>query len=220
MSDTAYAVFWFFMGVIAGLALSLLITPASAATLTPWEPGASPCAGACSHEWAMAQTGAPDGEPVPLTIPAGTPIGWMSYARDGQPFGLDYHGRPTLRDLAAMGYPLGNGWWLVRIAECGNWAKVWLGGGAMDPTGAMLREAGVPESARPTAPPPGVPNPPGPTVTITDPPRVPVDREPPPDRERPDRKPPDVAPVPLPASGGLLAAALMWFAALMWRMRR
>jgi hypothetical protein len=83
---------------------------------------------------------------------------------------------------------------------------------------AMLREAGVPESARPT-PPPGVPNPPGPTVTITDPPRVPVDRKPPPDRERPDLELPDVPPVPLPATFGLLAAALGVLGWLGWRRR-
>ena len=105
-------------------ALSLaLAAPAGAATLAEYTPGGSPCAGACTQPWAVAAFGVPDGDAMPMTIPRGSIIRHMSYAKGGAPM----HERPATvmaRDEPGIGYPLGDGRWMVRLQACMNWAVV------------------------------------------------------------------------------------------------
>lgn len=108
---------------VAIIALALPVVT-DAATVEPYTPGASPCAGVCSQSWAEAAFDAPGGDPIPITIPAGTYIVHMSEGRAGKPHALLNFGRALASDEPGIGYPIGDGLWMVRLDICLNWAVV------------------------------------------------------------------------------------------------
>jgi hypothetical protein len=89
--------------------------------LRPFQPGASPCGTACPLEWAAPAFAVPMGEPIPMTLPAGSVLHGMSYARDDIPYASS-QGYFTLRDHHGQGYRLPNGRVMFQFWECGNWA--------------------------------------------------------------------------------------------------
>lgn len=188
------------------LALSLSsISAASAATIRLYTPGGAPCAGVCTLEWAAAEFEVPMGEPVRMTIPAGTTIVKMSYGKDGQPYWMS-DSAVFSEDQPGQGYQIeGTDYWMVQIDECQNWAVVML------PSYGMTLP-GQPSIWTVSAPPPGY-RPPGEPWTppvvgclfgCTPPPCRGC--EPPPDCETGCEPPPSA--VPLPAAVWSLLAGL------------
>lgn len=106
-------------------ALALLCSPAAAETVRAYTPGGAPCAGACSLEWALTQSGAPMGDPQPMIIPTGTVFTGMSYANGGQPYWTE-RALVLATDEPGVGYaytaPDGRRRHMVQIDECENWA--------------------------------------------------------------------------------------------------
>lgn len=91
--------------------------------LQPFYPGNSPCAGACSLEWAAEQLEVDVETPITFDLPVGTTISWMSYGKGGEPYG--YHASLfTVQHHTVMGYMLPDGSYLAQFWECGNWAIV------------------------------------------------------------------------------------------------
>jgi hypothetical protein len=91
--------------------------------LHPFNPGSSPCAGACTLEWAADQVGVGVETPTTFNLPAETPISWMSYAKGGVPYGYNAS-LYTVQEHTVMGYMLPDGSYMVQFWECGNWAIV------------------------------------------------------------------------------------------------
>lgn len=91
--------------------------------LVPFYPGGSPCNGDCSLEWAAAEFQVDLGTPVPLTVPEGSIITHMSYARDGEPYvsGQSYI---TVTEHYGEGYVLEDGRIMFKFEECQNWSIV------------------------------------------------------------------------------------------------
>lgn len=131
----------------------LLGSPAFSATVDLYTPGGSPCAGACSLEWAQEQAGVPEGEPTFMTVPAGSYVEWMSYAKEGKPY--DTRSAAIFADDET-----GQGYWfrdgqgnmrlMFKLDECQNWAVVKL---VSPPTLAIPPPAAplplVPNTSRP-----------------------------------------------------------------------
>lgn len=110
------------------LTLALLMgSPAFAVTVPLYTPGGSPCAGACSLEWAQEHSGVPDGEPAFMTVPGGSYVEWMSYAKDGKPYATR---KPAIfaDDETGQGYWFqdedGNARLMFKLDECQNWAVI------------------------------------------------------------------------------------------------
>lgn len=109
---------------------TLIGSPAFAVTVPLYTPGGSPCAGACTLEWAQEQAGVPEGEPVFMTAPAGSYVEWMSYAKDGTPYG-------TQKTMVLADDETGQGYWfrdeqgdlklMFKLDECQNWAVLRTG---------------------------------------------------------------------------------------------
>ena len=113
---------------LSALALALSMpAAANAATVAQYTPGGAPCNGACTQEWAQSEWGVPGGEAVPMIVPQGSYIERMSYAKAAVPY---WYAAPAVfaSDEPAIGYPLGDGRWMVRIASCQNWAIVTMPG--------------------------------------------------------------------------------------------
>ncbi|RMH49963.1 MAG: hypothetical protein D6686_06935, partial [Alphaproteobacteria bacterium] len=133
---------------LAGVASVLLfLARAEAAGLRPFTPGGAPCAGACSQEWAEAQTGAPGGTPVPMKAMPGQVILWMSFARGGVPHG-SWEGRFVAGEqpLTGIGYEFerdGRRLVLMRLDACQNWAIL------VAETPPVLAREAPPDPARP-----------------------------------------------------------------------
>lgn len=112
--------------LIAALLAAVIAAPAAAAPTIPYTPGGSPCAGACSYEWALVESGAPEGQPGPVVVQAGMISRFMSYAKHGQPL-------VDRRPLELMSDQPGRGYWfrdprtgerllIVQLDACANWA--------------------------------------------------------------------------------------------------
>lgn len=177
--------------------------------LTPFIPGQAPCGpDGCPLSWAAPAASVPEGAPIPMTLPAGTPISWMSYAG---PTGKTV-AMVTVQEHHGVGYPIPGGVFFRFDDTCFNFAVVhplpetfhaapegrhadWLdhdpvagGRGSLDAAGLAL--AGVHGGGVTVYE----------TVTL---------------HERPVEPPHGpAAPIPLPPSLALLCAAL---AALLWR---
>ena len=98
--------------------------PVQSATLRPYTPGGSPCAGACSYEWARDKFGAPVGKPERMMIPQGSVVTQMSYAKKGKPFAIA-DSAILAEDEPGQGYEFirdGQTYWMVQIDKCQNWA--------------------------------------------------------------------------------------------------
>ena len=107
------------------LAFTILVAlPAAAETLRPYTPGGAPCAGACSYAWARERFGVPVGEPHRLTIPQGSVVSQMSYAKHGVPY--TFAERAMLaEDEPGQGYMFeveGVPYMMVQLDACANWA--------------------------------------------------------------------------------------------------
>jgi len=112
----------------AAALMAILNTPVAAATLQVYIPGGAPCAGACSYEWAQKEFEVPYGEPQIMTIPAGSLVIKMSYAKNGVAY-WQLDTRAFGNDEEAIGYYFvdeasGRRLAMVRIASCQNWAVV------------------------------------------------------------------------------------------------
>lgn len=170
------------------LAATLLASPAHAATARLYTPGGAPCNGACTLTWAQEQFGVPDGQPVPLVIPAGSTALKMSYAKNGIPY---WTAEPLVfaDDQTGIGYPVGRGLVMARIDACMNWTLVWLATteAALPVTVPVLVAAG--SWAPPIAGTSPLPSYGAPAV--------------------PPVEPPGPSPIPLPASGLLLVLAVI-----------
>lgn len=195
--------------ILMGAALGLVVTVsvASGATVRLYTPGGSPCAGACSLEWAAAEFGVPVGEPRPMTVPAGSFVYKMSYAKGGKPYWFR-DSAIFSGDQPGVGYEVtdesGRIMWMVKIDECENWALV------TPPTPGITYSAGpAMPPFRTSSTPPGTVSPPPRPCVICEPPLPPppcILCEPPPPCKTGCEPPP--APVPLPASFWALAALL------------
>lgn len=174
----------------AALLLALLACPADAAPVRLYTPGGAPCAGLCALPWAADAFGVPVGQPRLLTIPAGTLIVWMSYARDGVAHATRDNAA-FADDQPGQGYPVeGTPYWIVQINECQNWALVIL---PMSPIGSEPNRSQIGAGTEP-----GGYTPPGswqPPCCVTP--------------EEPPVEPP--APVPLGGTAAYLAAGLAIF---------
>ena len=134
---------------------SVFALPASAVTVESFIPGASPCAGVCSQEWAADLAGVPMGEPEPVTICPGDMIIWMSYGKDGVAEG----GSASMvvgteSPLTGVGYTFtrdGQELLFIRIDACQNWAIVVLGANAGVTGGHAIAEMSFDSPAQPRA---------------------------------------------------------------------
>ena len=108
---------------------------------TPYIPGGSPCAGACTLPWAVAQTGVtlPDIPASTFDLPAGTLITWMSYGKNGQPHGYASN-LATAGPHIVSGWELPDGTMLVQFPECANWAVVQPTGTPLDAPAPMTSD--------------------------------------------------------------------------------
>lgn len=108
--------------------------------LEPFHPGASPCSDACTLDWASQAAGVSPAPVLPMTLPAGTPITWMSWGQGGQPYGGSV-AQVSMQDHVGQGFDLPGGAAFFRFTECGNWAVVHPIGGALSvPDPAITRE--------------------------------------------------------------------------------
>ena len=204
------------------LALSMVMS-ADAAPVRLYTPGGSPCAGACTYDWAVKQFDVPEGVPERMMIPAGSYILNMSYAKAGVPL-TSKSAAILAEDESGIGYYFktesGETRMMVRIDKCLNWSVMIPPEGTVPYFGTFGSSAGVPfkmVSLPPTGTTPWGPgSPDGPWTPLVPlapifPPYVPPVVNPPccgPVVPPPVVVPPVVAPVPVPASLGLLVVAL------------
>lgn len=109
--------------IVVGLLL-LGYRPAYSAVVQMYTPGGAPCAGACDQEWAEKRFGVPHGEPKRLTIPAGSMVSQMSYAKDGVPYAINMTAM-LAQDEPGEGYLFetdGITFMMVKLDVCQNWA--------------------------------------------------------------------------------------------------
>lgn len=115
------------LALLAGAAFVALTVQAHGATIPLYTPGGAPCGGDCSLEWASQEAKVPQGVPMPMVVPKGSVVEWMSYARDGVPYA-------TLRPMAFADDEPGVGYWfedaagnrrlMFKLDECENWSVV------------------------------------------------------------------------------------------------
>lgn len=144
---------------------------ASASTIPMYTPGGAPCAGACGYEWAVERFSVPDGESVPMIIPAGSAVVKMTYAKDGVPYATDMSAI-LAEDEPGEGYLFqrdGLTLMMVKLDTCQNWALMVPPSAAIGPQTEALRPlwtppvwVGVPVVV-PTAPPVIIEPPPPPS---------------------------------------------------------
>lgn len=133
------------MLLVAGM---LMAGSASASTVQMYTPGGAPCAGACEQGWAESRFGVPHGEPKRMTIPAGSMVVQMSYAKDGVPYAVNMSAM-LAEDEPGEGYAFerdGVTFWMVKLDVCQNWAVmlppvVW---DSPEPAGDTLRQPWTP----------------------------------------------------------------------------
>lgn len=112
------------LSMMALAALAALTVSAEAATLRPYTPGGSPCAGACDYEWARERFQVPEGVPQRMTIPADSIVTQMSYAKDGTPYTFS-ESAILMEDEPGQGYFFeadGQTYMMVQLDACENWA--------------------------------------------------------------------------------------------------
>lgn len=102
----------------------LMAGSASASTVQMYTPGGAPCAGACEQGWAESRFGVPHGIPKRMTIPAGSMVVQMSYAKDGVPYAVNMSAM-LAEDEPGEGYLFerdGITFMMVKLDVCQNWA--------------------------------------------------------------------------------------------------
>lgn len=120
--------------VCAAAILSAMATMSGAATLTPLTPGGAPCNATgvevCPQDKSAAAFGVPMGEPVRMTVPAGTvfPEG-LTYAKDGTML-VDRRARILSVDSPGEGYAYtdeeGVTRFFFKFDRCANWGPAEL----------------------------------------------------------------------------------------------
>lgn len=177
--------------------LILLGSGASASTMSYYTPGGAPCDGACGYEWAVNAFDVPEGEIKRMSVPAGSIVRKMSYARDGVPYAMGYSAILTT-DQSGEGYEFeqdGVRYIMFKLDVCQNWAVF------ADPLPEPVVYGGpgpVVEPVWTPSEPPWRPMDPVPVVWV---PRVPPTVS----------EPPPVSPVPVPAAAWLLASGIAVF---------
>jgi len=175
--------------------LILLGSEASASTMSYYTPGGAPCDGACEYEWAVDEFGVPKGQPERMTVPAGSIVRKMSYARDGVPYAMGYSAI-LAEDQSGEGYRFeqdGVHYIMFKLDVCQNWVVF------ADPLPVPVVYGPVVEPVWTPSEPPWRPVDPVPVVWCCTGGGTPPVVQPP------------VSPVPVPAAAWLLASGIAVF---------